>query len=189
MYGKNHRTYVEARGFEDIPEGKCRPGHFSGVATIVTKLFNVVQPTNSYFGQKDAAQCVLIKRIVQDLDMNLNVHIIPTMREKHGLAMSSRNVYLTENERIAASVLYRSLQGAQIVYESAFAGGFPISSIVLKDVVKKILDEEPMVTDVQYISIDSKEDMKHLSEVDENGAIISIACKIGSLRLIDNIVL
>jgi pantoate--beta-alanine ligase len=189
MYGQNHQTYVDAHGFDDISEGKCRPGHFKGVATIVTKLFNIVQPTNAYFGQKDAAQCVLIQRIVQDLDINVNVHIVPTMREEDGLAMSSRNVYLKENERAAASVLYKSLQAAQAVYESAFAGGFPISSNVLQDVVQNTLDEEPMVSDIQYISIDCKENMMPLSDVDENGAIISIACKIGNVRLIDNIIL
>ena len=102
MYAKNHVTVVDPTVFDDIAEGKARPGHFSGVATIVTKLFNTIQPTNAYFGQKDAAQCVLIQRIVEDLDMDVNVNIIDTVREQDGLAMSSRNVYLTPEERKAA---------------------------------------------------------------------------------------
>lgn len=189
MYGTNHQTFVDVHGFDDIPEGRCRPGHFRGVATIVTKLFNIVQPSNAYFGQKDAAQCVLIKRIVQDLDMNVRVHIMPTKREEDGLAMSSRNAYLQQNERKAASIIYKSLQAAKGVYDAAFAGGFPIASIILHDVVKNTLEGDPMVSDIQYISIDCKENMKPLSVVDESGAIISVACKLGNVRLIDNIVL
>ena len=94
-------------------EGKSRTGHFSGVATIVTKLFNIVQPTNAYFGQKDAVQCVLIKRIVDDLNMDVNVQIMDTIRESDGLAMSSRNAYLLANEREKAPIIYKSLFAAR----------------------------------------------------------------------------
>ena len=119
MYGSNHLTYVDAKGFDKIPEGRARPGHFSGVATIVTKLFNIVRPTNAYFGQKDAAQCVLIRRIVQDLDMDVNVVVHDTVREDDRLAMSSRNAYLTTEERKVAPVLYRALLAGRETFLSS----------------------------------------------------------------------
>lgn len=185
MYGKHHVTKVDAQGFDNIPEGRSRPGHFSGVATIVTKLFNIVQPTNAYFGQKDAAQCVLLKRVVEDLDMDLNVVVMDTVREDDGLAMSSRNAYLKPNERAAAPVIYRSLSAAKALYTEKKS----IESSTLTNFVRKWLDSEPLVSEIQYISVDSKETMQPLEKVGEEGAIISIACKVGSVRLIDNIVL
>lgn len=187
MYGANHLTYVDAKGFEKIPEGRARPGHFSGVATIVTKLFNIVRPTNAYFGQKDAAQCVLIRRIVQDLDMEVNVIVHDTIREDDGLAMSSRNAYLTTEERKAAPVLYRALLAAK---ETFLSGGDVIPAADLRNVVEAVLRSEPLVKEIQYVSVDNKETMQPIQKViRENGAIVSIACKVGSVRLIDNIVL
>ncbi|CAB9514475.1 Pantothenate synthetase [Seminavis robusta] len=190
MYGKNHDSFVSVEGFEDIAEGKARPGHFRGVATIVTKLFNIVQPSNAYFGQKDAAQCCLIQRIVDDLDMPLHVNVIPTVREPDGLAMSSRNAYLTTTERQAAPVVYRSLCAARDLFL-----GLPAESSIpaahIQQVVESILASEPLVSEVQYVAIDNKANMRpidddvHRSE----GAIISLAVKVGSVRLIDNIVL
>lgn len=185
MYGKNHVTKVDPQGFDNIPEGISRPGHFSGVATIVTKLFNIVQPTNAYFGQKDAAQCVLIKRLVEDLDMDLNVIVMNTVREDDGLAMSSRNAYLKAAEREAAPVIYRSLSAAKAMYEEEKK----VESSKLISVVRTGLESEPLVSEIQYISVDSKETMQPLEQVGEEGAIISIACKVGSVRLIDNVVL
>ena len=187
MYGANHLTYVDAKGFEKIPEGRARPGHFSGVATIVTKLFNIVRPTNAYFGQKDAAQCVLIRRIVQDLDMEVNVVVHDTIREDDGLAMSSRNAYLTMEERKAAPVLYRALLAAR---ETFLSGGDVIPAADLRNVVETELRSEPLVKEIQYVSVDDKETMQPIQKViRENGAIVSLACKVGSVRLIDNIVL
>ena len=185
MYGKHHVTKVDPQGFDNIPEGRSRPGHFSGVATIVTKLFNIVQPTNAYFGQKDAAQCVLIKRVVEDLDMDLNVVVMNTVREDDGLAMSSRNAYLQPNERAAAPVIYRSLSAAKGLYEEKKG----LASSELISVVRRGLENEPLVSEIQYISVDSKETMQPLGQVGEEGGIISIACKVGSVRLIDNVVL
>jgi pantoate--beta-alanine ligase len=185
MYGKNHVTYVDPEAFEKIPEGRVRPGHFRGVATIVTKLFNIVQPTNAYFGQKDAAQCCLIKRLVEDLDMDLNVMVMDTIREDDGLAMSSRNAYLTSEERRAAPALYKSLTAAKMLYEKD--RDIPTSDLVAT--VMSILQSEELVSDVQYVSVDSKATMQPISQVGEEGAIVSIACKVGSVRLIDNIVL
>jgi pantoate--beta-alanine ligase len=176
------------QGFDNLPEGIVRPGHFRGVATIVTKLFNIVQPTNAYFGQKDAAQCVLIRRIVEDLDMPVTIVIHETIREADGLALSSRNVYLTAEERKAAPILYRSLCSAKALLESA--SSLAVSSTELMATVQQVLQREPLVSKVEYVSVDSKETMLALNTVTkETGAVISIACRVGSVRLIDNIVL
>jgi pantoate--beta-alanine ligase len=185
MYGKNHVTYVTPQGFDNIPEGRSRPGHFQGVATIVTKLFNIVQPTNAYFGQKDAAQCCLIRRIVHDLDMDLNVVVMDTIREYDGLAMSSRNAYLKPDERKAAPIIYKSLLTAKKLYQSKG----DIESLELTAAVEEGLKSEPLVSEIQYISIDNKETMQPLLQVGKDGAIISLACQVGSVRLIDNMVI
>lgn len=192
MYSENNTSYVSIKGFEDIPESQARPGHFQGVATVVTKLFNIVQPTRAYFGRKDAAQCALVNRIVQDLNMPLEVVICDTMREEDGLAMSSRNVYLSREERQAAPILYSSLVTAREFFlqnVNNCDGSASISSSTLSNLVLEILRSESLVSQIQYVSVDDRETMRPIDTVDRNGAIISLACKIGSVRLIDNIVL
>lgn len=191
--------FAPQQGFDAISEGQVRPGHFRGVATIVNKLFNIVQPTNSYFGQKDAAQCVLIKRLVSDLDLDINVCIMDTIREEDGLAMSSRNTYLTDKEREAAVILYKSLTAAQDLFDDTIAAAAEhddryrqstIQTSVLQETVMKNLLSEKLVSNVEYVSVDSKETMRPLDLVDINdGAIISIACRVGKVRLIDNFIL
>lgn len=179
------------QGFDDTAEGKSRPGHFRGVATVVTKLFNIVQPTTAYFGQKDAAQCVLIRRMVADLDMGIDIQVQDTIREADGLAMSSRNAYLTAEERTAAPVVYRSLRSAQELFDK-LKDNESISSTQLKENVESILQNEPLVSEIQYVSVDSRETMRPVNVVEmskDGGAIISLACKIGTVRLIDNVVL
>ncbi|KAG7345221.1 pantoate-beta-alanine ligase [Nitzschia inconspicua] len=184
MYGNHHATVVNVKGFDNIPEGLARPGHFQGVATIVTKLFNIVQPTNAYFGQKDAAQCVLIQRIVEDLNMDMTVVVMDTIRERDGLAKSSRNAYLTPIEREAAPVVYRSLKTAKQLFDQKPNA----SSAELVAATRNVLQSEPLVSEIQYISIDSKDTMQPVAQP-KAGAIISLACKVGTVRLIDNIVL
>lgn len=186
MYGPHHATFVDVEGFDDIPEGMARPGHFRGVATIVTKLFHIVQPTRAYFGQKDAAQCVLIRRIVEDLNMDVDVRVMETIREADGLAKSSRNAYLTTTERRAAPVVYRSLMAAKELFDK----NPNVSSANLVATTRNILQSEPLVSEIQYISVDSKATMKPITQpTKEEGAVISVACKVGSVRLIDNILL
>jgi pantoate--beta-alanine ligase len=186
MYGQHHVSFVDCAGFDDIPEGLARPGHFRGVATIVTKLFNIVQPSHAYFGQKDAAQCVLIQRMVEDLNMDIHVVVMDTIRESDGLAKSSRNAYLSPAERQAASVVYRSLMAAKEMFDKNPS----VSSAELMATTRTVLQAEPLVSEIQYISIDSKSTMKPISQPSkEDGAVISLACKVGSVRLIDNIVL
>jgi pantoate--beta-alanine ligase len=188
MYGPHHVTYVDPEGFDDIPEGQARPGHFRGVATVVTKLFNIIQPTRAYFGQKDAAQCCLMTRMVEDLNMPIDVMIMDTIRESSGLAMSSRNAYLTDEERDAAPVIYKSLCVARELWKSRKEGS-DLSSAELQQVVLSILQEEPFVSEIQYVTVDHRATMRPLERVGEEGAVISLATKVGSVRLIDNIVL
>mmetsp|Transcript_3715 Transcript_3715/g.8868 ORF Transcript_3715/g.8868 Transcript_3715/m.8868 type:complete len:296 (-) Transcript_3715:231-1118(-) len=187
MYGKNYATYIDCQSFDDIPESIVRPGHFRGVATIVTKLFNIVQPTNAYFGQKDAGQCVLIRRIVEDLDMDVNVVVGETVREPDGLAMSSRNAYLTDIERPAASIIYKSLCAAKEMWENNPSMG----SSELISIVKRVLNSEPLVSEIQYVSVESMATMKAVEKPSdcEFGATISLGCIVGKVRLIDNIAL
>jgi len=136
-------------------------------------------------------QCVLIRRIAEDLNMNLSIQIIDTMREPNGLAMSSRNVYLSAKERDAASILYRSLCVAKKMYEENLSGDVKLKlhAQVVKSAVMDMLKSEPMVTEIQYVSVDSKDTMAPLQEIGSDGTIVSIACKIGTVRLIDNIML
>ena len=165
------------QGFDDIAEGQSRPGHFRGVATVVTKLFNIVQPTRAYFGQKDAAQCVLIRRIVEDLDMDVEIVVKDTIREADGLAMSSRNAYLSPEERQAAPVVYRSLCAARTEFEKLQQPGECMDCSVLREKVESVLKSEPLVSQVQYVAIDNKATMRTLDQVEcGKGAISSIAC-------------
>jgi len=192
MYGTNHVTFVDPTGFDHTTEGKARPGHFRGVATVITKLFNIVRPTNAYFGQKDAAQCALVRRIADDLDTDVSIRVMDILREpEDGLAMSSRNVYLSGEERDVASVIYRSLCAAKRMYEDEFRGdgGFRLDVTVVQKAVMDVLESEPLVSEVQYVSIDNKDTMAPLLEIGSDGAVVSIACKIGTVRLIDNIIL
>ncbi len=118
IYPDGYKTYVEVEGLADIMCGKARPGHFSGVATVVLKLFNIVRPHKTFLGQKDYQQTVIIKRIVKDLNADVEIVMLPTVREEDGLAMSSRNQYLNQEERRSATILYQSLQEARLLFES-----------------------------------------------------------------------
>jgi len=188
MYKPYHTTYVDPEIFNSTREGLARPGFFKGVATIVMKLFNIATPTRAYFGQKDAVQCCVIRRMVDDMNVPVEVVIMPTVREADGLAMSSRNAYLSEEERPLASVVYKSLQAAESIYSSSTTGTIPASQVV--DAVNAVLHSEPLITDVQYVAVDNKENMQPLEEVVVGeGAVVSLAVKLGSVRLIDNIVL
>ncbi|MBI4685963.1 MAG: pantoate--beta-alanine ligase [Nitrospirae bacterium] len=180
IYPEGFSTHVEVENLSEKLCGLFRPGHFRGVTTVVTKLFNVVKPTRAYFGQKDFQQCVIIKKMVRHLNMDIEVVVCPTIRESDGLAMSSRNSYLNKEERRAASVISRCLaQTIELIK----------SGIIDKEHIKRFmlakLSEEPLVTEIQYASV---YDAENLDEVEKVGkeAIVAIALKIGSTRLIDN---
>jgi len=182
MYPTGFSSWVYVEKVTEPLEGATRPGHFRGVATVVAKLFNTVQPTRAYFGQKDAQQAVVIKRMVTDLDMSLEVVIVPTVRERDGLAMSSRNVYLSPKERQAATVLFKALMLARQLKK---AGEKDAEKI--RRQMTECIRKEPLAR-IDYVSI---ADVETLEELDllERPALASLAVKIGKTRLIDNILL
>ncbi len=163
-------------------EGASRPGHFRGVATVLAKLFNILQPTKAYFGQKDAQQTIVIKKMVADLNMNLKIITVPTVREADGLAISSRNAYLNTGERQAATVLYRSLcLGQQLWTEGKNEAG------EIREQMTALIQSEPFAT-IDYVSIAEPETLVEM-EVVKAPALVSLAVWIGKTRLIDNVVL
>ena len=182
MYPEGYNTWVEVNGVTDRLEGAIRPGHFRGVATVVNKLFNIVQPTRAYFGQKDAQQCVVIKKMVTDLNMNLEMIIIPTVREEDGLAMSSRNVYLSPAERKQASMLNQSLELAKKIWSEGER-----DSVTIRLAMVDLMKQSPLGK-IEYISIADALTLRELEKA-EPPAVISIAVKFGKTRLIDNIFL
>eukprot|EP01027_Heterolobosea_sp_BB2_P011460 GEZU01016671.1.p1 GENE.GEZU01016671.1~~GEZU01016671.1.p1 ORF type:complete len:268 (-),score=56.12 GEZU01016671.1:101-904(-) len=195
MYPKESgMTFVEVQGMDQTIEGKARPGHFRGVATVVTKLFNIVQPHRAYFGAKDAVQCILVQRLARELNIPVEVVIGETVREPDGLAMSSRNMYLSPEDRKAASVLYRSLKAAADMYKQKKreeGDEVVITTQQLAAVVRDVLSSEPRVTRIEYVSIAdpfTAEELKPETEV-KPGHMISIAAFLGKTRLIDNITL
>ena len=183
MYPQGYLTYVNVDG--DITDRLCgarRPGHFRGVATVVTKLFNLSRATDAYFGQKDAQQVVVVRRFVEDLNIPVRIHMVPIVREESGLARSSRNMYLSSEEREAALVLSRSLKKA----ETAFAGGEKDTS-ALKELVREELAGEKLA-EIDYVELYSFPALQELAKVDQP-ALLAIAVKIGKTRLIDNVIL
>lgn len=176
-------TFVEVQQVTEMLEGAARPGFFRGVATVVCKLFNIVQPTRAYFGQKDAQQAVVVQKLVRDLDMPVEVVVAPTVREPDGLALSSRNAYLSPAERRAALVLYRALQAAQVRYASGERGGD-----ALRATMRATLAGEPLAQP-DYVSVAHPRTLQELDQVGGDGALLSLAVWVGPARLIDNVVL
>jgi len=166
----------------DVLEGASRPGHFRGVATVVAKLFNIVQPERAYFGQKDGQQLVVIRRMVRDLDFPVEIVPVPTVREPDGLAMSSRNTYLNERERSAATVLYRALMRAQELHLEGEQ-----DAELLRAAMSDVLASEPLAA-ADYVSVADPETLEELVLVDSE-AMVSLAVRIGQTRLIDNVLL
>lgn len=185
MYSKNRLHHVEPAAFSNIFEGKARPEFFRGVSTIVTKLFNIVRPDYAFFGQKDISQCILVRKLVDDLNIPTKICVIETVRDKDGLALSSRNAYLTAQERPHADILYRALSKGQHLIESANG---TISSDEVVACIRGEIMKEKLVSLVEYISLASHNDMNELPIIDSiNGCVISSAIRLGSVRLIDNL--
>jgi len=182
MYPPRCNSWVEVGKITERLEGASRPGHFRGVATVCAKLFNIVQPTRAYFGQKDAQQLVVIKKVVADLNMNLDIIAVPTVREPDGLAMSSRNTYLNPEQRQAALVLYQALSLAQKLWSQGERDARNIRR-QMTDLIQK----QPLA-EIDYVSIADAETLDELDRVNPP-ALVSLAVKIGTTRLIDNIVL
>jgi len=182
MYPPGYQTWVNVEDVTKPLEGARRPTHFRGVTTVVAKLFNTIQPQRAYFGQKDAQQAIVIRRMVKDLDFPLEVVICPIVREADGLAMSSRNVYLTPQERQAATVLFNALQTARRAFES---GEREANS--LRRIVEDMIQSEPLAC-LQYVSCADPETLQELSGSIEKG-LLSMAVYFGKTRLIDNTIL
>jgi pantoate--beta-alanine ligase len=182
LYPPGFRTYVTVEEMSERLCGHFRPGHFRGVATVVLKLLHIVQPDLAFFGQKDAQQCIIIRRMVEDLNLNVRIVIAPTVREPDGLAMSSRNRYLSGEERRAATVLFQSLQEAQREVTS----GERDAERILQQVRERVA-REPLAR-LQYAEIVSSQDLSEVRKV-EGEALLLLAVFVGSTRLIDNTIL
>jgi len=182
MYPPGFQTWVDVETMTKPLEGAMRPGHFKGVTTVVAKLFNATQPHKAYFGQKDAQQAAVIRQMAIDLNFPIEIDICPTVREPDGLAMSSRNKYLNQDERKAATVLYRSLTAAKELYE----GGEDDAEKIRGEMIK-VLASEPLAQ-MQYVSCADYDTLEELNVI--NGkALLSMAVFLGKTRLIDNFVL
>ncbi len=183
LYPPGYQTWIDLAGLPTRLEGAHRPGHFRGVATVVAKLFNLTRPTRAYFGQKDAQQCAVIRRMAQDLNFDLEVVICPTVREPHGLAMSSRNAYLTADERIRAGVLFRALSAAQAAYRSGER-----DAAILRKMMSDILAAEPLARP-DYVSVADLDTLEEIDGVADGPSLASLAVRFGRARLIDNVIL
>jgi pantoate--beta-alanine ligase len=181
IYPPGFQTFVEVTGVSQGLEGEHRPNHFRGVATVVAKLFNLTQPDRAYFGQKDAQQIAVIRQMARDLNFPLEVVICPTVREPDGLAMSSRNVYLTPEQRRTAPVLYRALTAARDAYTAGERDPERLRQTMLAE-----LHSEPLAAP-EYVSVADGESLKELDETITRPALLSMAVRIGKTRLIDNL--
>ena len=182
IYPAGASTWVDVENVTKTLEGATRPGHFRGMATVVAKLFNIVEPTKAYFGQKDAQQVVVIRKMVTDLNMNPEVVVVPTLREPDGLAMSSRNVYLNPQERQAAVVLWRSMNLAQGLWQKGERDAEKIRNEMVA-----LIKKEPLAR-IDYVSIADPRTLEELSQV-KGPALVSMAVYVGKTRLIDNLTL
>lgn len=182
MYPDGFDTFVDVGSIAERLEGGHRPGHFRGVATVVCKLLTIVRPDRVYFGQKDAQQCLVIRRLSRDLNLGAEVIVCPTVREADGLAMSSRNVNLNVEERNAARVLFKSLQLAEDLYRTGTR-----DAEALREYMRESIGAEPLAR-IDYVSVADGDSLREL-DVAESPALVSVAVNIGKTRLIDNIIL
>jgi len=182
MYTEGYSTYIQVKGLEDYLCGKTRAGHFVGVATVVAKLLNIVNPHLAVFGQKDYQQIRVIQRMVKDLNMDIEIIPHPTLREKDGLAMSSRNTYLSPTERERALLIYRAIKKVEEIFKEGQRG-----APVLKEKVKRVLSSKNGI-EIEYISICNTDTLEEVDQIKDK-ALLAIACRIGRTRLIDNTIL
>ncbi len=183
IYAEGHSTFIRVRETSDVLCGQFRPGHFEGVATIVAKLFNIIRPDVAFFGQKDAQQVVVIRKMTRELDIPVRIEVIPTIREPDGLALSSRNVYLSVKGREIAPEIHRALMKAQTAFSQSNETDSSILIALVHDSIAKIPEFQ-----IQYIEIRSFEDLQPMPTVDRP-AILAIAVYLEKVRLIDNLIL
>ncbi len=182
MYPEGYRTTVEVEGLQDKLCGRSRPGHFKGVTTVVLRFFNIVQPDLAFFGQKDAQQALILKKMAKDLNLNVEIRVLPIVRDQDGLALSSRNMYLNGRERQAALVLIRSLAQAKLMFE---AGERRAESIIAR--MKDMISREPLAR-IDYVEVVNLEELDPIETIDRD-VLVALAVFIGKTRLIDNLIL
>ncbi|CAN5573200.1 pantoate--beta-alanine ligase [soil metagenome] len=183
IYGENFSTYVYIEGLSETLEGASRPGHFRGVATVVTILFNMIRPDFAFFGQKDAQQIVVIKRLTEDLGFDTEIIVAPIVREESGLALSSRNQRLNSEERQKASIIYQALREAKIAVRD---GERNVTR--LAEIVRRKISSEPLAQ-IDYISLVDNETLAPVDKIGEHAVLLAVAVWFGNVRLIDNVVL
>jgi pantothenate synthetase (EC 6.3.2.1) len=185
MYKEDFKTYVEVMELQDELCGKFRPGHFRGVATVVAKLFNIVKPHIAFFGLKDYQQYVILKKMVEDLNFDIKIKPVETVRDKDGVALSSRNTYLSEDERKLASLIPSSL----ILAKDMIFGGEEDAEKI-KNAAKDFLNSQG-ITNIDYFEISDPDTLHPIKKIDRNrkNCLIAVAVRVGKARLIDNIVI
>jgi len=183
IYPDGFSTYVYVEELSESLEGSSRPGHFRGVATVVTILFNTIRPDFAYFGQKDAQQVAIVRRLTRDLGFEMEIVELPTVREESGLAMSSRNQLLDDSRREKASVVLRSLKEAKLAYKNGER-----NALKLTEMVQRTLAEEP-AAQVDYIAVVDRDSLEPIEKVGDRETLIAAAVSFGNVRLIDNVIL
>ncbi|MGB5013374.1 MAG: pantoate--beta-alanine ligase [Pyrinomonadaceae bacterium] len=183
IYGDGFATYVNVEGLTNTLEGESRPGHFRGVATVVTILFNTVRPDRAYFGQKDAQQVAVIKRLTTDLGFETEIVVVPTVREESGLAMSSRNERLSAEDRKKAAIIIDSLREAKLAFKKGER-----NAVHLTEMVKDRIAAEP-AAEIDYVAVVDRDSLQSVDRIGDEETLIAIAVRIGGVRLIDNVIL
>ena len=183
IYPDGFATYVNVEGLTNALEGESRPGHFRGVATVVTILFNTIRPDRAYFGQKDAQQVAVIKRLTIDLGFETEIVVVPTVREESGLAMSSRNERLSTEDRKKAAIIIESLREAKLAFKKGER-----NAVHLTEMVKKQIAGEP-AAEIDYVAVVDRESLQSVEKIGDEEALIAVAVRLGGVRLIDNVIL
>lgn len=183
IYPEGASTFVYVEGITETLEGASRPGHFRGVATVVTILFNTIRPDFAFFGQKDAQQVIVIQKLTRDLGFETEIVVVPTVREETGLAMSSRNALLSSEERERASIIYEGLKEAKIAYRNGER-----NALILEQIVRDRIQSEPLAM-IDYVSVVNAENLEPIGVIADEMVLIAVAVKFAGVRLIDNTVL
>ncbi len=183
IYPKGFSTYVYVENLTETLEGASRPGHFRGVATVITILFNTIRPDFAFFGQKDAQQVAVIKRLTTDLGFDTEIVVLPIVREENGLAMSSRNLLLSDEERQKASIIYKALREAKIAARDGERNAANLAGIVHKTI------ETETLAQIDYVAVVDNETLEAVEKIGENAVLIAVAVRFGNVRLLDNTVL
>jgi pantoate--beta-alanine ligase len=183
IYPPGYSTFVYVEGLSEIYEGAIRPGHFRGVSTIVSILFNTIRPDFAFFGQKDAQQVAVIKRMTKDLAFETEIITLPTIREESGLAMSSRNAFLGEEEKFAATIIYKALREAKLAFRDGER-----NALVLTQIVRNRISTEPRAQ-LDYVIAANPINFETIDTIEDEPVIIAVAVRFGKVRLIDNMIL